>query len=303
MVIELRLLISRHLENFLALYEARNMHVAAEKKGISQPALTKSLKLLESEVGAELFVRTSRGLEPTDLGEILYEHARAIDQESRFATLNIGELHRTLGGQLRVGVGQVLAVSVFPEVLVAFHQQFPSVRVIAEAGISTKLVEGLLRGDFDLVIAALPQDALPERFVATPLFKSEMVVVCRREHPLRSRGRITLDDLLEFERVGFVEDQEFEKKSELKFGARARRMRPAIESTSLSIMFGILKATDYYAVVSEMILRRAQREGLDQLVVSENFWQLEIDLICKVSLISSRPVRMMKNALLSSWND
>jgi DNA-binding transcriptional LysR family regulator len=217
------------------------------------------------------------------------------------AGLNIGELHRNLGGLMRVGVGRVLAVSVFPEVLVAFHQQFPSVRVIAEAGISTKLVEGLLREDFDLVLAALPDAPLPERFVATPLFKSDMVVVCRREHPLRSRGLISLDQLLEFERIGFVEDQEFEKKSELEFGARARKMRPALESTSLSIMFGILKATVHYAVVSEMILRRAQREGLEQLPVSESFWQLEIDLMCKLSLSSSRPVRMLKDALLSNW--
>ncbi|MBU2483494.1 MAG: LysR family transcriptional regulator [Alphaproteobacteria bacterium] len=61
----MRLLISRHLENFLALYDARNMHLAAQKKGISQPALSKSLKVLEESLGATLFERTHRGLEPT----------------------------------------------------------------------------------------------------------------------------------------------------------------------------------------------------------------------------------------------
>lgn len=296
----MRLLVSRHLENFLALYEAQNMHVAADKKGISQPALTKSLKLLESEVGAQLFVRTSRGLEPTDIGEILYKHARAIDQEARFVTLNIDELQRKLGGQMRIGVGQVLAVSVFPEVLVAFHEQFPSVRVIAEAGISTNLVEGLLRDDFDLVVAALPQTPLPERFVTTHLFQSEMIVVCRRDHPLRSRGVVSLNQLLDYERVGFVEDREFELRSQRNFGARAEILRPIIESTSLAIMFGILRATDHYAIVSEMLLSRARREELDQLHTKEGLWQLDINLMCKLSLLSTRPVRMLKDALFST---
>jgi DNA-binding transcriptional LysR family regulator len=296
----MRLLISRHLENFLALYDARNMHTAAERKGISQPALTKSLKLLEGEVGVELFLRTSRGLEPTDAGEILYRHASAIDRETRFATLDIEELHQSLGGEIRIGVGQVVAVSAFPKVLVSFHTQFPKVQASVETGISTQLVDGLLNEVLDVVVAALPEIPLPERFVALPLFKSDMVVICRRGHPLHARGASSLNKLSRYGRVGFFEDREFEKKSQRTFGAQAEKLRPVLQTTSLTIMFGILAATDYYAIVSDMILPRAQREGLHQLPMKHDLWELEIDLMCKSSLTASRPIAAIREALLAS---
>jgi DNA-binding transcriptional LysR family regulator len=57
----LRLLVSRHLENFIALYEAQNMHAAADRKGISQPALAKSLRIVEEEVGTRLFSAPRKG--------------------------------------------------------------------------------------------------------------------------------------------------------------------------------------------------------------------------------------------------
>ncbi|WEX12098.1 LysR family transcriptional regulator [Chelativorans sp. AA-79] len=299
----MRLLISRHLENFLALYDARNMHVAAERKGVSQPALTKSLKLLESELGMELFLRTSRGLEPTDAGNILYLHARAIDQEARFAGLDVQELHQNLGGHIRIGVGQVLAVSTFPQVLVAFHMQFPKVQATVETGISTQLVDALVNERLDVVVAALPEVPLPERFAATPLFKSDMVVICRQGHPLRSRKTTSLRELSRYGRVGFVEDREFEKKSRHMLGSRAERLQPVLQTSSLSIMFGILVATDYYAIVSEMILPRARRESLDQLPVEEGLWQLDIDIMCKSSLMASQPIRTIREALLTSARD
>jgi DNA-binding transcriptional LysR family regulator len=294
----LRLLVSRHLENFLALYEARNMHVAAERKGISQPALTKSLKVLEEDLNAELFLRTSRGLEPTGAGDTLYRHARAIDQEARFATLDIGSIHENLGGRIRIGVGHVLAVSTFPAALTEFHRQFPTVEVSVETGISNQLVEGLVREEFDVVITALPEMPLPERFAAASLFTTDMVVICRRDHPLRSRSAVKREDLTSFERVGFVDDREFEKKSRRAFGAGAERLRPVLQTTSLTIMFGILAATDYYAIVSHMIVPRARQEGLAALSIQGALWQLDIDLMCKAALMSSRPVTTLQEVLL-----
>ena len=295
----MRLLISRHLENFLALYDARNMHAAAEAKGISQPALTKSLRLLEDDLGAELFLRSHKGLEPTDAGETLYRHARAIDQEARFASMDIRDIQRNLGGRIRIGVGPILTLSVFPAVLVDFHRQFPLVEVTVETGVSSQLVKSLTRGHLDLVITALPEQPLPDGYAELRLLKSDMLVVCREGHPLRSRHEAGLDNLSGFGRVGFADDREFDQHAKRVFGVRAAKLRPLLQTTSLSVMFGILAATDYFAILSALILPRAQREGLDRLPVDQALWQIEIALICKRSLIGTRPVRTVRNALLT----
>jgi DNA-binding transcriptional LysR family regulator len=294
-----RLLISRHLENFLALYDAQNMHAAAEKKGISQPALTKSLRLLEEDIGAELFVRTPKGLEPTDAGDALYRHARAIDQEARFASMDIQDLHRNLGGRIRIGVGPILTLSIFPAVLVDFHRQFPFVEVTVETGVSSQLVECLARGHLDLVVTALPDKPLPEGYADLRLIRSDMIVICREGHPLRSRCETSLDQLSGCDLVGFTDDREFEKHARRVFGTRADKLRPVLQTTSLSVMFGILAATDYFAILSAMILPRARQEGLDRLPVQHDLWQIEIALMCKESLIGSRPVAAIREALLA----
>lgn len=295
----MRLLISRHLENFLALYDARNMHAAAETKGISQPALTKSLRLLEDDLGAELFVRTHKGIEPTEAGKVLYRHARAIDQEARFASMDIQDIHQNLGGRIRIGVGPILTLSIFPAALVDFHRQFPFLEVTVETGVSSQLVDSLTRGNLDLVVTALPEQPLPEGYASLPLIKSDMIAVSRRTHPLQSRGEAGLEELSDFSLVAFIDDREFEKNARRVFGAGAEKLRPVLQTTSLSVMFGILTATDYFAILSTMILPRAQQEGLESLPVKHDLWSIEIALMCKGSLVNSRPVSTIREALLA----
>lgn len=294
----MRLLISRHLENYLAIYDALNMHVAAERKGISQPALTKSLKLLEQEVGAELFLRTSKGLEPTDAGHILYQHAREIEREARFASLELTDLFQAMRGTIRIGVGKIFAEGPFSQVLLQFHKQFPNVSVSVESGISDYLVQELIDEKLDLVIAAGIQSAFPERFVSVPLFSSDMIVICRQDHPLITRQPASIAEVAQFHRVGFVDDFEFEKQARRSFGKLAPKLEPVMQSTSLSIIFDLLAATDFYAIVSEEILTVAQRSGLAHVNLPEKLWELNVELMCKSTLVNSHPIRFIKSALI-----
>ncbi|MBN9075912.1 MAG: LysR family transcriptional regulator [Rhizobiales bacterium] len=295
----MRSLVSSHLGNFLALYEKRNMHTAAQKKAISQPALSKSLRVLEQELGTDLFIRTPHGLEPTDAGAALYGYARSIDQEARIASLDIARLAQGFEGGLRIGIGPALAASWFSSVLVNFGRAFPSIEVTVETGISSHLVDNLTRNLLDVVVTARPGKALPERFVSVPLFTSDMVVVCRREHPLRHGRRISIESLSRFSRIGFLEDREFDEHAEATLGRRAGAMRPIVQTASMSIMLGLLTETDCYAIVSELIVPKAEREGLIVLPLNRALWPIDVDLMCKASFIGSRPVRSIREGVLA----
>jgi DNA-binding transcriptional LysR family regulator len=295
----LRSFVSSHLRNFLALYETRNMHAAAQKKAISQPALSKSLRVLEQELGTELFARTSRGLEPTAAGDALYTHARSIDQETRIASLDIRRLAHTFDGGLRIGIGPALAASWFSRVLVDFSRTFPSIEVTVETGISSHLVDSLTRNLLDVVVTARPGKALPERFVSVPLFTSDMVIVCRRGHPLQTDHEIPITNLSHFSRIGFLEDREFDEHAEAALGRHAEAMRPMVQTASMSIMLGLLTETDYYAIVSELIVPKAEREGLVVLPLNRKLWPIDVDLMCKDSFIESRPIKSIRESVLS----
>ncbi|TNB48844.1 LysR family transcriptional regulator [Martelella lutilitoris] len=292
----MRLLVSRHLENFLALYEAGNMRAAAQRKGVSQPALTKSLQLIENELDVELFERTHKGLVATETGHILYRHACAIEQEARFAALEISHMREAMGGRIKIGVGQVLAVSIFPALLADFHRRFPNVEASVEAGISNGLLQSLMRDNLDFVIAALPEASLPDKFVTLPLLSTDMVIICSTEHPLCREKEITAEALTAFRRVGFLEDREFESRARQCFGNRSEALRPILQTTSLNIMFGLLTTTDYYAIVSDMIVPKAEREGLAARNMEGGLWTLDVELICKASLVSSKPISAFKEA-------
>ena len=295
----MRLLVSRHLENFLALYRSLNMHAAAEAKNISQPALTKSLKLLENEIGTPLFRRTPHGLEPTAAGTTLCQYARQIDQAARFAAIDLqNSLEK---GHLNIGIGPVLAVSTFPAIITAFHQTYPGLSITVETGISSQLIEGLARENYDFVVTALPEDPVPKTITSFPLYKSNMVAIGRAGHPLASVGG-RIEDLSVYRRVGFVEDREFEKRALRTLGPRAEALRPALQTTSLAVMFGMLAATDYFAIVSEMILPRAMSEGLVRIPVEHDFWTIDIGLVCKSTLTSSLAVEAIRAALIASAN-
>lgn len=290
----MRLLISRHLENFLALYKSLNMHVAAEARNISQPALTKSLKLLENEVGAPLFHRTPRGLEPTAAGTKLHLYARQIDQAARFAGIDLKETQES--GHLNIGIGPVLAVSTFPPVLTAFHRAHPGLSITVETGISSHLIEGLARETYDFIVTALPADPIPKTMTSFPLYKSNMVPIGRTGHPLAAAGG-RIEDLAAYRRVGFVEDREFEKRATHTLGPRAEALRPAVQTTSVAVMFGMLAATDYFAIVSDMMLPYAGNEGLARIPIDHEFWTIDIALICKPVHASSLAVVEIRSAL------
>ncbi|WP_447926078.1 LysR family transcriptional regulator [Vreelandella sp. EE27] len=286
----MRILISRHLENFLVLYDAGSMHEAARRKRISQPALTKSLKLLEAEAGAELFVRTHRGIEPTLAGKALHRHALVIDQEARFASMNLAHLHHNLGSTLRIGVGPVLAVSSFPQALALFREEFTKLRIDIETGISEYLIDRLEQDRLDVAVTARPKGDLPESLSFKPLLHSPMVAIARCGHPLSYEERISLNTLTRYGRVGFTDDFEFSDWAKTTLTTHPNEIEAVLQTTSISVMFAILASTDHYAIVSSMILSRAKQDGLQLLPLSDPLWSLDIGVICKATLVTSKPV-------------
>lgn len=272
------------------------MHKASHGKGITQPALTKSLKTLEDEIGSMLFVRTPRGLEPTEAGETLYRYARAIDQEARFAALDINNVITRNSSKIRIGVGPGLAVSSFPKVLVDFHRKFPGVQVMAQMGLTKQLVEDLMRDSLDVIATARPPQELPDHISCIHLFDIHMAAVCRTSHPLNSSGEIGIEELFEYGCVTFPESDEFIKHTHRLFGQAADKLNIIVETNSISVMLDLVASADYFALVGEIIVPRAMQAGLVRLPVPSLKWDMKIDLMCKRSLIDTRPVRALREA-------
>ena len=116
---------NNRIRYFVAVAEARHFARAAEKLHMSQPPLSQQIQLLEKQLGIQLLTRTTRRVELTEAGQILYEGAkRALDQLDQ-AILHAQRAQRGEAGLLRVGFVSTAAFELLSEVLRAFRRRYP----------------------------------------------------------------------------------------------------------------------------------------------------------------------------------
>ena len=115
----------RHLRYFLAVAEELNFSRAAERLHIAQPALSAQIRALESQVGCELFARTTRKVELTANGEMLLEDAREIVGRAESAVSKLQAASRGERGLLKVGFVAHGAGETGTEILRRFAEAFP----------------------------------------------------------------------------------------------------------------------------------------------------------------------------------
>lgn len=190
------------LQSFLAVAEHRTMTKAARALGLTQPALTRRLQLLEEDLGARLFERSRRGMALTEAGRVVSEEARAM--VDRYTALREQLRARTSleTGVVRIGGGATAVSFVVPEAIARFQKQHPGVRFhVREAG--SREVEADVRDErIELGIVTLPLHS--REFEVVPLRRDRIVLVAAPDHPLARRRRpVDVKDLAGHAFVGF----------------------------------------------------------------------------------------------------
>jgi DNA-binding transcriptional LysR family regulator len=193
------------LRYFMAIAAARHMTRAAQRLGVTQPALSAVVRKLEDEVGTELFHRTARGVELTEAGRLFLEHAQDAVRRADAGVQAVRELMGLERGSIRIGGGATAAAYLLPPVLSAFRRANPKVRFfIREAG-SAAVAEAVLSGELDLGLVTLPSSvAGADDLRATPLVRDELRLIVPARHALASQKTfrwrdIAVDPVVAFE--------------------------------------------------------------------------------------------------------
>lgn len=175
-----------HLEIFHAIAESQSVGRAAERLGISQPAVSKQLKTLEQSLAATLLRRNKKGIQLTEEGLLLAGYAKRIFALSEEAEHALDELRGLQRGKLSVGAGTTIGVYVLPDALVRFRQRFPAIKLDLELAASDRLREMLRERAIDF---ALTETALPSPELDSDIFwTDELVAIVPPTHKL-ARGR------------------------------------------------------------------------------------------------------------------
>ena len=189
------------LRSFLAVADHRTITRASRALGLTQPALTRRLQLLEEDVGAPLFERSRRGMALTDAGRLVADEARLLVdrytamQEQVRARLTLEK------GVVRIGGGATAVSFLVPQAIARFQKAHPGVRFhVREAG-SREVESDVLDERIELGIVTLPLHS--KEFEVVPLRRDRIVLVAAPDHPLARRRRVDVKDLAGHGFVGF----------------------------------------------------------------------------------------------------
>jgi LysR family transcriptional regulator, cell division regulator len=146
----------QEIQYFLECARAGNLSRAAERLGVTQPALTMALRRLEHSAGAELFHRSKKGVRLTKAGELFQQEAKALaDQWARLKE-SLLRSEEGLTGTYSIGCHPSVAMYALPTTLPALLADFPELRLDLQHDLSRKITERVIRGEIDLGIVVNP---------------------------------------------------------------------------------------------------------------------------------------------------
>lgn len=184
----------RDLEYFAVVAKHRHVGRAAESLGLSQPALSKSLRRLEKTMQAKLVKRTPKGIELTPAGSTLLSQVNRLRLSMDDVMRAVADVSEGRAGQLRAGAGAAIAGDLLSMGYSAFLKAAPKVTLRISVDITERLIPLLLAGELDLIITVMASPA-DEQLAQEHLFDDTMVVVSSVNHLLAKAKRVTISDL------------------------------------------------------------------------------------------------------------
>ncbi|EPM5564426.1 LysR family transcriptional regulator [Providencia thailandensis] len=173
------------LRAFVEVSRHGSIRAASRFLQLSQPALTKSIRELESSLGAKLFIRSNQGIYLTDCGESFLRRASIILEELRVGQEEIQQRIGLSSGTINIGVAGSIARSVMPKVIIQFHRDFPNIKIRIMEGQLLTMLPQLRQGELDFTVNTYYPGSLDAEFNFERLMRKEYKVIMRKDHPMR----------------------------------------------------------------------------------------------------------------------
>ena len=188
---------TQHLQAFVEVASSKSFSEAAEVLHITQPAVSKRIAALESQLDCRLFDRIGRTVQLTEAGIALLPRAERILNTVQEAKRSIVDLQGEVSGELSIGISHHIGLHRLPPILQSFNQRYPKVHFDIDFMDSEEAYEQLMHGRIELGVVTLdPTENSP--IVRQPLWQDDLVVVVASTHPLAKLKNVNLATLSEF---------------------------------------------------------------------------------------------------------
>jgi DNA-binding transcriptional LysR family regulator len=239
----------RHLQHFVAVAEDQHFTRAAERLMVSQSGLSASIRALERELRAPLFVRTTRRVTLTEAGRALLAEAERILAQVRAAHDAVAAVQGVLRGTLSLGTEQCIAGVNVAGLLAAFRRRHPDVEIRLRQAGSAALAEEVAAGRLDLAFAYRTQ-ADTDQLRSVAVASEPMTVLCHPGHRLAGTGAaLTFEDMGGEVFVDFHLDWGPRRTTDAAFAAAGVRRTVALEVNDVHSLLDLVDENLGIAVV------------------------------------------------------
>ncbi len=277
---------SRRLYHFLAIAEAGSISGAAEELGVTQPALTRSLKQLEDVLGVSLMERRPTGIILTPEGVILARRVKLMNMEYQHALAEISDWSQGVKGRLNLAAGPVWMLSILPPIISEYHKLYPDIRIsLVQGGFETQ-IEKLLSGDVDAVCGTLDFPSHAE-LTKEPLTRLRHTVIARAGHPLTQHpSTVSPEQLAEYPWVILSDDPISSSRIGAYFVANGLEPPNVVIETNALGALSIVRNGDFLTTYAAYGAPELEGFGITPIAHEGTLWDFEAGL---VRLKTSRP--------------
>ena len=229
---------------------------AAQALGVSQPALSNSMAVLEKMLGVRVFERTRNGAMLTEFGQLLAGHAAAIDSVLSRAADELEAKKRGLEGSLVVGASPVACIDIVPGAVARLKRETPNLVVSIEERADDELIAGLRSGEIDLVVNSAGLMVEGPDIVSETLARDAFVVAMRAKHRLAGKKSLLIADLREEQWVLPSPHTTMSRQIELLFAAENQAWPlQAIITNSITALKSIIMLSDCVTILSARLVQ------------------------------------------------
>jgi DNA-binding transcriptional LysR family regulator len=184
------------LRTFRYVCQLKSFSRAAEKLGVTQPAISAQIRSLEKEVGARLFERDGGKVTYTAAGRLFEPFAEHCLQCQSHILTAVNELYRSARGEVSVSASEATSLYILPAVFAQYKRQYTRVNLNIVRAEHARSLEAVLSRDVDFAIASMP--VKDPRLIVQVIHRDDIVLVVSPTHPLCMRETVTLPDLTQY---------------------------------------------------------------------------------------------------------
>lgn len=269
-------LFSVKLRHYLVIFEFKSLRRASEEIGVSQPALTKSLKGLEHELGVSLFLRSRSGLVATEAGDVLAKHLARFSDLAREAEIEISAFRGHDRGEIRIGAGQMWSWLFVPKIVEKFAAEYPQTLLEVTTGPMRDMMHRLRNDEMDIIVGDFDGVDVPKEFQMQRAWSPEFRAFSSADHPLLQQQVVQTADLVEYPWSGYVDSDVFQHN--VRFWCRKLNLEMpniSVRASSLATLLRLTSAGSNIAMLPSELEAEARKWGLVPVgAESLEFWSV-----------------------------